>query len=182
MDHIVPLREGGNNELSNFQALCANCHALKTLKETQRYHDIKRLGIKEIYQTKRRPDPYIYRHVSTEASSQPKSAKEVEIASKCEDDVVKREDALVKSEDACATSKTVEALVKGEGALVSKSEDTCATSKSEGALVKSEDTCTTSKSEDIFSDIEGEGEEQESNVFDLRQKQFKILESFRFPA
>lgn len=41
MDHIVPLRNGGTNELSNFQALCANCHALKTLKETQHAHELK---------------------------------------------------------------------------------------------------------------------------------------------
>lgn len=42
MDHIVPLRSGGSNELSNFQALCANCHALKTLKENQLYHERQR--------------------------------------------------------------------------------------------------------------------------------------------
>ena len=42
MDHIVALRDGGSNDLKNFQALCANCHALKTLKENQRYHDTKR--------------------------------------------------------------------------------------------------------------------------------------------
>jgi hypothetical protein len=42
MDHIVPLRDGGKNDLENFQAVCANCHALKTLKENQQYHDTKR--------------------------------------------------------------------------------------------------------------------------------------------
>lgn len=37
MDHIKPLRNGGTNSLSNFQALCSNCHAAKTAEENQRY-------------------------------------------------------------------------------------------------------------------------------------------------
>lgn len=37
MDHIKPLRNGGTNALKNFQALCSNCHAIKTAEENQRY-------------------------------------------------------------------------------------------------------------------------------------------------
>lgn len=42
MDHIIALRDGGSNDLSNFQALCGTCHSLKTLQENQEYHDKKR--------------------------------------------------------------------------------------------------------------------------------------------
>lgn len=31
IDHIVPLYKGGNNDLSNLQALCRNCHGKKTI-------------------------------------------------------------------------------------------------------------------------------------------------------
>ena len=30
VDHIVPVREGGENSLENLQALCASCHSRKT--------------------------------------------------------------------------------------------------------------------------------------------------------
>jgi 5-methylcytosine-specific restriction endonuclease McrA len=30
IDHIIPLYGGGSNDRSNLQALCANCHSLKT--------------------------------------------------------------------------------------------------------------------------------------------------------
>ena len=33
IDHVVPLREGGKNEESNYQALCGNCHDAKTARE-----------------------------------------------------------------------------------------------------------------------------------------------------
>ena len=33
IDHIIPKCHGGNNDLVNLQALCPNCHALKTQKE-----------------------------------------------------------------------------------------------------------------------------------------------------
>lgn len=33
-DHIVPLRDGGTNALSNCQILCAECHGRKTQLET----------------------------------------------------------------------------------------------------------------------------------------------------
>lgn len=32
-DHVVPLGHGGGNELSNFQALCKECHGQKTNRE-----------------------------------------------------------------------------------------------------------------------------------------------------
>lgn len=33
VDHIVPLRAGGTNELSNLQPLCKSCHSRKTGRE-----------------------------------------------------------------------------------------------------------------------------------------------------
>jgi len=32
-DHIIPLMNGGTNELDNCQILCPNCHAAKTQQE-----------------------------------------------------------------------------------------------------------------------------------------------------
>lgn len=41
-DHIQPLAEGGSEHVSNTQALCKECHALKSAEEarrgTKRYH------------------------------------------------------------------------------------------------------------------------------------------------
>ena len=37
IDHIVPLSEGGADDPSNYQTLCANCHRLKTLEEKRRH-------------------------------------------------------------------------------------------------------------------------------------------------
>ena len=34
-DHIVPLWDGGSNDMKNLQALCANCHSEKTILETR---------------------------------------------------------------------------------------------------------------------------------------------------
>jgi 5-methylcytosine-specific restriction endonuclease McrA len=36
VDHVRPLHLGGSNDLYNLQVLCPNCHALKTLTETQK--------------------------------------------------------------------------------------------------------------------------------------------------
>lgn len=33
VDHINPLYKGGNNELYNLQALCRNCHGMKTIND-----------------------------------------------------------------------------------------------------------------------------------------------------
>ena len=33
VDHIIPLYKGGNNELHNLQALCRNCHGMKTIND-----------------------------------------------------------------------------------------------------------------------------------------------------
>lgn len=41
-DHIVPLREGGSNHLSNCQVLCPNCHTLKSSRETREAAERKR--------------------------------------------------------------------------------------------------------------------------------------------
>lgn len=42
IDHITPLHLGGVNVESNLQALCANCHAVKTLREAQELEEAKR--------------------------------------------------------------------------------------------------------------------------------------------
>ena len=34
IDHIVELRHGGTNEISNLQALCVSCHRVKTTRNT----------------------------------------------------------------------------------------------------------------------------------------------------
>jgi 5-methylcytosine-specific restriction protein A len=33
LDHIVPLSQGGDGRISNFQLLCKSCHDLKTKNE-----------------------------------------------------------------------------------------------------------------------------------------------------
>jgi 5-methylcytosine-specific restriction endonuclease McrA len=33
VDHILPLYKGGNNDMHNLQALCRNCHGLKTIND-----------------------------------------------------------------------------------------------------------------------------------------------------
>lgn len=33
VDHVVPLADGGADDLKNMQALCANCHTTKTSEE-----------------------------------------------------------------------------------------------------------------------------------------------------
>lgn len=33
VDHVLPLADGGPDELDNMQALCADCHATKTAEE-----------------------------------------------------------------------------------------------------------------------------------------------------
>ena len=48
IDHIVELRHGGKDEYDNLQALCPNCHSLKT-----RANDLKRSKVFEREFTKR---------------------------------------------------------------------------------------------------------------------------------
>lgn len=36
VDHIIPVSEGGTDDLSNLEATCAACHAPKTQAEAQR--------------------------------------------------------------------------------------------------------------------------------------------------
>ena len=31
VDHKIPLYKGGNNQINNLEALCRNCHGMKTL-------------------------------------------------------------------------------------------------------------------------------------------------------
>lgn len=33
VDHIIPLKDGGTNQMSNLQALCKSCHSRKTGRE-----------------------------------------------------------------------------------------------------------------------------------------------------
>ena len=37
VDHAIPLRNGGTNEMSNLQALCKSCHSHKTVVEDGRW-------------------------------------------------------------------------------------------------------------------------------------------------
>jgi hypothetical protein len=41
-DHIVPLRNGGTNQMKNYQALCLPCHRDKSVRETQMYFAVQR--------------------------------------------------------------------------------------------------------------------------------------------
>jgi len=36
VDHVVPLEQGGSNELGNLMLLCVACHAAKTAREATR--------------------------------------------------------------------------------------------------------------------------------------------------
>ena len=36
-DHLIPLRKGGTNELSNLRVLCKPCHKLKTAEDKKRW-------------------------------------------------------------------------------------------------------------------------------------------------
>ena len=36
LDHRIPLHKGGSNDVSNFQALCCECHAKKTQEEKKK--------------------------------------------------------------------------------------------------------------------------------------------------
>lgn len=42
VDHILALCLGGDNTPENLQALCLNCHALKTVNDNEKFHTSKR--------------------------------------------------------------------------------------------------------------------------------------------
>lgn len=44
IDHIIELRDGGSNDLSNLQALCPMCHRVKTSRKTS---EMSRSSIKQ---------------------------------------------------------------------------------------------------------------------------------------
>jgi 5-methylcytosine-specific restriction protein A len=47
-DHIVPLAKGGSRERSNYQLLCASCHALKSIHDQNKNPRLikrKRIGL-----------------------------------------------------------------------------------------------------------------------------------------
>lgn len=37
IDHIIPVYQGGTNDIGNLQALCRNCHGKKTLNDNFKY-------------------------------------------------------------------------------------------------------------------------------------------------
>ena len=37
IDHIIPIYQGGTNDIGNLQALCRNCHGKKTLNDNFKY-------------------------------------------------------------------------------------------------------------------------------------------------
>lgn len=39
-DHIIPICNGGKNNIENIQILCENCHKIKTTKDVQGYNEI----------------------------------------------------------------------------------------------------------------------------------------------
>lgn len=41
VDHIIPKRDGGTNEMKNLQPLCKSCHSRKTVIDTKRRRDLK---------------------------------------------------------------------------------------------------------------------------------------------
>lgn len=47
IDHITPWSETMNNSIENLQALCPNCHAVKTVSDTLRLNEIKKKEQKE---------------------------------------------------------------------------------------------------------------------------------------
>ena len=55
LDHVVPVAEGGADDLSNAQWLCAQCHAVKSKAESARGGDHRR-------RRRRLPDRYADHH------------------------------------------------------------------------------------------------------------------------
>lgn len=43
VDHIIPLRDGGTNELSNLQPLCHSCHSKITVRHDGGYGRAKQM-------------------------------------------------------------------------------------------------------------------------------------------
>lgn len=48
IDHIVELRNGGSNDISNLQALCPTCHRVKTSRNTAAPVEKQQSGYKDI--------------------------------------------------------------------------------------------------------------------------------------
>ena len=44
IDHILPLADGGSNDISNLQALCPSCHRVKTARENRERDRLLRKG------------------------------------------------------------------------------------------------------------------------------------------
>lgn len=48
IDHIVELRNGGSNDITNLQALCPTCHRVKTSRNTAVSIEKQQTGYKDI--------------------------------------------------------------------------------------------------------------------------------------
>ncbi len=42
IDHIIPISQGGDNSLQNMQALCYNCHGIKSESDFQDLYELKK--------------------------------------------------------------------------------------------------------------------------------------------
>ena len=66
VDHILPLADGGSNELDNLQLLCSSCHRAKTSRENSRRAKSKRIAARRVQPARRKPRPRFRRKYDRE--------------------------------------------------------------------------------------------------------------------